>query len=192
MSDVGLPKLLIVDDRPQNILALEKVLRPLPVNILSASCGNDALGQVLEHDFALVLMDVQMPDMDGFETAELMRSNDDTRHIPIIFVTAISKEERFVFKGYEAGAVDYLFKPIDPEILAGKVNIFLELHRRRSRLVKVCELFRLRHVVTHSVLAFQVDGQLVHVLFEIHVDRRPVADAVPVRRKDGRMYAETA
>jgi two-component system cell cycle response regulator len=137
MDDLGLPKLLIVDDRPENILALEKVLRPLPVKLISATSGNDALALVLEQAFALILLDVQMPDMDGFETAELIRSNDDSRHIPIIFVTAISKEERFVFKGYEAGAVDYLFKPIDPEVLLGKVNIFLELYRQRARLLKV-------------------------------------------------------
>jgi len=78
------------------------------------------------------LMDVQMPDMDGFETAELMRGNSSTKHIPIIFVTAISTEQKYVFKGYESGAVDYLFKPIDPDILTSKVNIFLELYRQKS------------------------------------------------------------
>ena len=137
MSDIGIPKILIVDDRTQNILALEKVLRPLPLKIISATSGNDALGLLLEHDFALVLLDVQMPEMDGFETAELMRSNEDTRHIPIIFVTAISKEEKYVFKGYEAGAVDYLFKPVDPDILKSKVSVFLELHRQREKLIHV-------------------------------------------------------
>jgi two-component system cell cycle response regulator len=97
---------------------------------------------VLEHDFALILLDVQMPDMDGFETAELMRENDETKRIPIIFVTAISKEQKYVFKGYDAGAVDYLFKPLDPDILKSKVNVFLELHKQKTSLEKMNEELR--------------------------------------------------
>lgn len=80
--------------------------------------GNDALALVLEHKFALILLDVQMPDMDGFETAEIIRRNEETKNIPIIFVTAISKERKYVFKGYDKGAVDYLFKPLDPGYFA--------------------------------------------------------------------------
>ena len=137
MNDMDLPKILIVDDRPQNILVLEKLLRRLPVKILSATSGNQALGMVLEHAFALILLDVQMPDMDGFETAELMRGSDDAGQVPIIFVTAISKEEKYVFQGYESGAVDYLFKPFDPDILKSKINVFLELYRQKARLIKI-------------------------------------------------------
>jgi two-component system cell cycle response regulator len=125
-------KILIVDDRPANLLALEQLLEGPGVEVMCASSGNEALGLVLDHDFALVLLDVQMPDMDGFETAVLMRGNPSTKHIPIIFVTAISKDQRFVFKGYESGAVDYLFKPLDTHILKSKVNIFIELYRQKQ------------------------------------------------------------
>jgi CheY-like chemotaxis protein len=126
--------ILLVDDRPENLLALEKHLERPGLNIIKAGSGNEALALVLEYDFALVLLDVMMPEMDGFETAELMRGNPETADIPIIFVTAISKERKHVFKGYETGAVDYLFKPLDPDILKSKVNIFLELKRRKNEL----------------------------------------------------------
>ena len=126
--------ILLVDDRPENLLALETILKRPGLNLLKALSGNEALGMLLDYDFALILLDVQMPEMDGFETAELMRGNEETRHIPIIFVTAISKEQKHVFKGYEAGAVDYLFKPLDPDILQSKVNIFLELYRQKKTL----------------------------------------------------------
>ena len=128
--------ILIVDDKPANLLALRKILKRPGLNIVEATSGNDALALLLEHNFALILLDVQMPDMDGFETAELMRGNEETKHIPIIFVTAISKEQKYVFKGYDKGAVDYLFKPLDPDILQSKVNIFLELHRQKEDLKK--------------------------------------------------------
>ncbi len=126
--------ILLVDDSPENLLAFEQVLRSLDVNIITAISGNEALTLVLEHDFALVLLDVQMPAMDGFETAKLMRGIDKTRHLPIIFVTAISKDQKHVFTGYATGAVDYLFKPVDPDILRSKVTVFLELHRQKTDL----------------------------------------------------------
>jgi two-component system cell cycle response regulator len=125
---------LLVDDRPENLLALESLLEDLDVNIAKATSGNEALSLMLKRDFGVVLLDVQMPEMDGFETAELMRGNERTKRIPIIFVTAISKEERYVFQGYEAGAVDYLFKPLIPEILRSKVSVFIELEKRRGGL----------------------------------------------------------
>ena len=127
-------KILIVDDQPANLLSLEMQLESPDLTIIKASSGNEALTQTLKHEFALVLMDVQMPEMDGFETAELMRSNPKTRNIPIIFVTAISKEQKHVFKGYESGAVDYLFKPLDVDVLKSKVNVFLELRRQQIQL----------------------------------------------------------
>ncbi|MCP5049148.1 MAG: response regulator [bacterium] len=134
MSEKGIANILIVDDRPENLLALERLLEGPGIHIIRAASGNEALGLVLDHDFALVLLDVQMPQMDGFETAELMRGNASTRHIPIIFVTAISKEQKYVFKGYESGAVDYLFKPLDTHVLQSKVNIFIEMHRQKKAL----------------------------------------------------------
>ncbi len=131
--------ILIVDDRPENILALEKLLRGPDLTIMRAASGADALALMPEHDFALVLLDVQMPDMDGFETAERMRENVDTRSIPIIFVSAMSKEQKHVFKAYESGAVDYLLKPVNPDILKRKVNIFLELHKQKAALLTAIE-----------------------------------------------------
>jgi len=128
---------LIVDDREENLIALEALLERPDIRIIKAESGNRALGLMLEFNFALVLLDVQMPEMDGFEVAELMRRKDKTKEIPILFITAISKEDRYVFKGYEKGAVDYLFKPIDPEILRSKVNIFLELYRKKMELESV-------------------------------------------------------
>ena len=129
-------KILTVDDRPENLIALESVLDAPDLDILKATSGNEALGLILKDDFALVLLDVQMPEMDGFETAELMRGFEKTKDIPIIFVTAINKEQSHVFKGYEAGAVDYLFKPIDTDILKSKVKVLCELHRQKLTLEK--------------------------------------------------------
>ena len=127
-------KILVVDDRPENLMAIEGVLERPDLTIISATSGNEALGLVLEHHFALILLDVQMPGMDGFEVAELMRGSEKSRHIPIIFVTAISKEDTHVFTGYEKGAVDYLFKPLDPLVLRSKVNVFVELFQQRKKL----------------------------------------------------------
>ena len=121
------PKVLVVDDRPENRTTLEALLEDMPVEVLCAASGDEALGLMLEHTFAVVLMDVQMPGMDGFETVSLMRKHQRTRHTPVVFVTAISFERRFVNQGYEVGAVDYMFKPLDPVILRCKVTVFVEL-----------------------------------------------------------------
>ncbi len=125
---------LIVDDRNENLIAMEALLDRPDIRVIKADSGNKALGMMLEFDFALVLLDVQMPEMDGFEVAELMRKKEKTKEIPIIFITAINKEDKYVFEGYGKGAVDYLFKPIDPEILRSKVNVFLDLHRKKMEL----------------------------------------------------------
>jgi len=129
--------ILIVDDREENLLALEGWLENPDLKIVKATSGNQALGLMLEEEFALVLLDVQMPEMDGFETAELMRFSEKTKNIPIIFVTAISKDRENIFKGYTAGAVDYLPKPIDPDILKAKVDVFLQLYRQKQSLVEM-------------------------------------------------------
>ncbi len=139
MQDNDLVDILIVDDRPENLLSLESILEAPGINLIKANSGNEALSLVLKHDIALVILDVQMPEMDGFETAELMRGTARTRNIPIIFVTAISKEEKHIFKGYESGAVEYLFKPIDPDILRSKVNVFIRLHKQKKILEKQAE-----------------------------------------------------
>jgi len=139
MSDKKKYNILIVDDRPENLLTLEGILESPEMNIIKANSGNEALGLLLEHDVALVLMDVQMPGMDGFETAQIMRSSERTKHIPIIFVTAISKQRQHIFKGYESGAVDYLYKPLDLEILKSKINAYLELFKHKEELQKTTE-----------------------------------------------------
>ncbi|MCP4154150.1 MAG: diguanylate cyclase [bacterium] len=130
----GKVNILIVDDRQENLIALEAILESTDLDIIKAKSGNEALTLLLEYDFALILLDVQMPDMDGFEVAQLMKENEKTKYIPIIFLTAISKEKKYVFRGYETGAVDYLFKPIEIEILKSKVNVFLQLFRQRQQL----------------------------------------------------------
>lgn len=133
-DDIPNPKVLIVDDTPENLVALEVVLEDSNCEMVCASSGNEALGKLLKADFALVLLDVQMPIMDGFEVAELMRANKRTAHVPIIFVTANSRDDRNVKRGYLSGAVDYLFKPIDPVMLCSKVEFFLQLDRQKRRL----------------------------------------------------------
>lgn len=126
--------ILIVDDRPENLLTLEGILENDELNILKANSGNEALSLMLDHNIALVLMDVQMPGMDGFEVAEIMRSSERTKYIPIIFVTAISKQRQHIFKGYESGAVDYLYKPLDLEILQSKIKAFIDFFQRKNKL----------------------------------------------------------
>ncbi len=127
-------KILIVDDRPENLLVLESLIDDPKIELLKATSGMDALGYTLDHELALVLLDVNMPEMDGYEVAELMRGNKLTRNIPIIFVTAEHKEKAHIFKGYDSGAVDYLFKPLEPAVLLGKIKIFLELFYQREAL----------------------------------------------------------
>ena len=136
--------ILVVDDRPENLLVMESLLEDMDCRIIKAASGNEALSLMLDYDFALVLMDVQMPGMDGFETAELMRGSERTRYIPIIFVTAISKEQKCIFKGYELGAVDYLFKPIEMEILRSKVRVFLELYNQKKIVEEQAAMLKLK------------------------------------------------
>ena len=135
-QSTSIPKLLVVDDLPENLFAMRKILKPLKAEISTAQSGNEALALTLHNDFAVALLDVQMPEMDGFELASLMRDHELTQHIPIIFLTAISKEEKHIFEGYENGAVDYLFKPIEPQILLSKVKTFLLLQQQRIALKK--------------------------------------------------------
>ncbi len=133
-TDVSRGKILVVDDRPENLLAVTAALKHIDAEIINASSGNEALALMLRHQFALVLLDVQMPEMDGFEVASLMRENESTRQVPIIFVTALNKDDAYVFRGYQNGAVDYLFKPLNVEILQAKVQIFLDLERQKREL----------------------------------------------------------
>jgi signal transduction histidine kinase len=129
-----LPKCLIVDDLEANLIALEKLLSDEKIQTIRAQSGLDALNLLLEHDFALALVDVQMPGMDGFELAEIMRSTEKTRTIPLIFVTAAGADAQRVFQGYEKGAVDFLQKPLAPQIVLSKVRVFIELYNQKDQL----------------------------------------------------------
>ncbi|MDD3312583.1 EAL domain-containing protein [Pseudodesulfovibrio sp.] len=127
---------LVVDDERINLKLIEGILKNQNLNLVLASDGREALQAIDRHDFAVALLDIMMPDMDGFELAEKLRDDERSRTMPIIFITAISKEQRHVFRGYELGAVDYLFKPVEPEILRSKVTVFADLHRNKRTLEK--------------------------------------------------------
>lgn len=161
-------KILIVDDRPENLHAMQVTLAPLGIEMLTASSGNEALSLMLRHEFALVLLDVQMPGMDGFETATLMQGNQATRDVPIIFVTAINKDQRHVFKGYETGAVDYLFKPLDADILLSKVKVFIKLHQAKVDAARIHqELLKTRNLESLGFLAGGIAHDFNNILAAI-------------------------
>jgi PAS domain S-box-containing protein len=132
MSFESKVNVLLVDDHPENLLALEAILGSLGQNLVRATSGAEALRHLLNQDFAVILLDVQMPDMDGFETAALIRQRERSRHTPIIFITAFSTNDNMVFRGYSLGAVDYLFKPIEAEILKSKVAAFIDLFQKSA------------------------------------------------------------
>jgi two-component system, sensor histidine kinase and response regulator len=160
-------KCLIVDDLEENLLALGALLQGPQVQVLQARSGRAALELLLEHDVAVALVDVQMPEMDGFELAELMRGTERTRQVPIIFVTAGAHEPHRVFQGYELGAVDFLYKPIDPLILKSKVNVFFQLYRQREQLAeqlqKLGETLRMNEMFT-AILSHDLRNPLNAVL----------------------------
>jgi signal transduction histidine kinase len=130
---------LAVDDIEENLVALAALLNRPAIELIRAHSGTEALEALLAHDIALALLDVQMPGMDGFELAELMRGSERTKHVPIIFLTAGAPDRTRLFQGYDAGAVDFLFKPIDPHLLAAKVDVFVELHRQKRQLASQLE-----------------------------------------------------
>lgn len=132
-----MPDVLVVDDVPANLVAMKRLLKNLPVNVVTANGGFEALELTINHDFALVLLDVQMPEIDGYETAEMMKSTEHSKHLPIIFVTANSTAEENIMKGYAVGAVDYLTKPVNGEILREKTFIFVELFNQKKQLIEL-------------------------------------------------------
>ena len=135
-------RVLLVDDEPDNLVALEAVLEPLDRELVRATSGEEALRQLLRDEFAVILLDVRMPGLDGFETAALIKRRERTRHLPIIFVTALSKDTEHVFRGYSEGAVDYLLKPYDPAVLRSKVSVFIDLHEKAGALEESEQRFR--------------------------------------------------
>ncbi len=130
------PKVLIVDDRNENLIVLEKILSDLNIQLIKALSGNEALAKTLDHDFALAILDVQMPHMDGYETAKYMRKSKKTNLLPIIFVSAVYSENDFIREGLEVGAVDFIIKPIIPEIIRNKVKVFLDIHTHQNEIIQ--------------------------------------------------------
>lgn len=193
-------KCLLVDDLPENLLALEVLLRQDGVELFSARTGAEALELLLVHDFALALVDVQMPEMDGFELAELMRGSARTRHVPIIFVTAVARDRERLFKGYDAGAVDFLYKPLEPRVVCNKVGVFFELYRQRrllaERLDELTQTLRLNEMFT-AVLGHDLRNPLSTILasagaIEHHAPenshlRRPATRIISSSRRMGRL-----
>src|SRR4051794_14478018 len=148
--------ILLVDDHAENLLALEAMLEPLGQNLVRAQSGEEALKYLLRQDFAVILLDVQMPGMDGFETAELIRGRDRSKHTPIIFLTAINTSETHVSRGYRVGAVDFLLKPIMPDILISKVSVFVELGQKADKIERQAEELEL----TIHALEQQIDERV--------------------------------
>jgi two-component system, sensor histidine kinase and response regulator len=175
-------KCLIVDDLEENLLAMQALLREEGVEVLTARSGAEALELLLVHDVALAFLDVQMPGMDGFELAELMRGSERTRHVPLIFVTAGSRDQYRMFKGYDAGAVDFLFKPIEPHILKSKADVFFELHRSKQQLAQELrertDMLRLSEMFT-AVLGHDLRNPLNAIVTSAHLlQRQSKEDAV--------------
>jgi CheY-like chemotaxis protein len=133
------PRVLLVDDRADNLLALEAILQGLTVEPVAVDSGTAALKQLLIDDFAVILLDAQMPHMDGFETASRIKERERTRNIPIVFLTAADRDAQLALRGYAAGAVDYLTKPLDPWVLRAKVSVFAELWSKNRQLAAAAE-----------------------------------------------------
>lgn len=131
------PKILVVDDRPENLVALRTVLKDLDVELIEATSGNEALKKSLHHDFVLALLDIQMPEMDGYELAGILREEDKTIHLPFIFISAVYTDNLNVFKGYEKGAFSFITKPFQPEILINKVKFFIDKHQQEVALFEL-------------------------------------------------------
>lgn len=157
-------KILLVDDEPKSLFALQELLSTLGENLMVAQSGEEALRLALKNDFAVILLDVRMPGIDGFETAKLIRSRERSRATPIIFLTAATDEMTSMFRGYEVGAVDYLMKPVVPEILKSKVAVFVELHRKSERLRESEE--KLRRLAAHLISVREEER--AHIAREIH------------------------
>jgi PleD family two-component response regulator len=158
------PKVLVVDDTPANLVAMRRLLARMDCTVIEASSGNEALSACLDHEFALILLDVQMPDMDGFEVATLLQENEQTLSTPVIFVTAAYKDDLHRMHGYTVGAVDYIAKPVDEFILLSKVKVFLDLYRTRSALAAAEA--KARHLAMHD----QLTGLPNRLLFADRLD----------------------
>lgn len=156
-------KILLVDDRPENLLALEAILSALDQTLVRAASGEEALKALLTDDFAVILLDVQMPGMDGFETASHIKRRERTRDIPIIFLTAINHGPHHTFRGYAAGAVDYISKPFDPWVLRAKVSVFVDLYVKNCQLKEQAALLRLQVEQGEATVLGELSARLAAV-----------------------------
>jgi PAS domain S-box-containing protein len=177
------PSILLVDDHRDNLLALEAILEPLGHRLVSVTSGSAALRELLGRDFACILLDVQMPELDGFELAELIKQRERSAHIPILFVTALSTEERHVFRGYSAGAVDYIFKPIDAEILRSKVGVFVELWEKNLQLREQAELLHRQELAAMERASEERYRQLADAMPQIIWTAEPDGSATYFNRR---------
>ena len=161
-------KILLVDDRPENLLALEAVLEPLDQELIRANDGPEALRHLLKWDFAVILLDVQMPGMNGFELARIIKSRERTRYVPIVFLTAISKEQDFIFEGYSVGAVDYMSKPFNPDVLRSKVAVFVDLYLKnrqlQDQLIKLKESERREMELAHRARITESESKVAQIV----------------------------
>ena len=175
--------ILLVDDRPENLLALDAILEPLGERLVRAHSGDAALKCLLTDEFAVILLDVQMPGLNGFETAELIKSRERTRYVPIIFLTAISKDEAYVFRGYSVGAVDYMSKPFQPDVLRSKVAVFVDLCRKQRQLkqqerllrdaaIREIELEHRTRLLAQEARTSQIVSTAMDAIVVLDVDRR--------------------
>ena len=204
------PKILIVDDNSRNLLALERTLAGTNCAVISALSGNEALAATLTHDFALALLDVQMPGMNGYELATILRADPRTEHLPIVFLTAMLLDETHVFQGYEAGAVDYILKPYNPNILLSKINVFLQLDRQRTELTRQREELKALHAkstdfsdallraMPDTIFHLQRDGTYLNFVAGKHVQSqvapseflgKSIRDVLPPKVADSMMNA---
>jgi CheY-like chemotaxis protein len=171
--------ILLVDDRPDNIVALEAILSSLNQTLVSARSGDAALKALLRDEFAVILLDVLMPGMDGFETAAHIKRRPRTRDVPIIFLTALNSEPDFAFRSYSAGAVDYIAKPFDPWVLRAKVSVFVDLYMKNRQLCEQAALLRARLAETPPATQ-TAPAAAEPVLTELSARLKAVADLVTV------------
>ena len=179
----GVAKALLVDDRRENLMALEAILQGLPVQTVAVESGEEALKQLLVDDFAVILLDAQMPDMDGFETANHIKRRERTRHVPILFLTAADQDNQLALRGYAAGAVDYLIKPFDPWVLRAKVGVFVDLWAKNRQLASQADLVRQRNEQWRTLSA-AVDRAIERLRAD-EVDPAKVADDLESARWNG-------
>jgi signal transduction histidine kinase len=165
-------KILLVDDQPENLLSAGAVLESLGQEVVLAESGREALRHLLDHDFAVILLDVMMPEMDGFETAELVRQRERSRLTPIIFLTALGRSEEHMRRGYDLGAVDYMTKPFVPEILRSKVSVFVELHRKSVLLEQQSELLARRNAELQEAIERSSQAEEEIKALNRHLERR--------------------